>query len=95
FKALPQTNLYALYCGYIERVIAHQCARFSGQYNLGAPVTDWRIRRDRLAECRKIEENISQLRRDLKAETQFNRQVELNMRIKAAEKELALAVVSL
>jgi hypothetical protein len=44
-----------------------------------------------LAKCQRIEENISRLRRTLKAETQFNRQVELNMRIKTTEKELAAA----
>ncbi len=89
---LPQTNFYALYNGWMERLIAFQCARFSGQYRLGAPGTDWRARRGRLAECVRIEENITQLRRALKSETQFNRQVELNMRIKGVEKELASAV---
>ena len=91
FTMLPQTNFYTLYCGYIERIIAHQCAKFTGQYTLGTPGTDWQTRRVQLAKCRRIEENISQLRRDLKAETQFNRQVELNMRIKGIEKTLAAA----
>ena len=54
--------------------------------------TDWRARRDRLADCQRIEENITQLRRALKSETQFNRQVELNMRIKGLEKELVATV---
>ena len=91
FKAFVQTNLYTVYCGYIKRIIAHQCARFTGRYRLGAGETDWRTRRDRLVECREIEENIAQLRRGLKTETQFNRQVELNMRIKELARELAEA----
>ncbi|MGC9261205.1 MAG: DUF4391 domain-containing protein [Phycisphaerae bacterium] len=92
---LPQNNFYALYNGWLERIISLQCARFSGQYRSGTPETDWQIRRDQLAKCQQIEHNITELRRQIKSETQFNRQVELNVRIKAAEKELALAVVSL
>ncbi|NNM84939.1 MAG: DUF4391 domain-containing protein [Phycisphaerales bacterium] len=88
FKTLPQSNFHTLYCGYIERIIAHQCARFCGQYKLGAPGTDWRIRHNRLADCRRIKQNIAELRQKLKIETQFNRQVELNMRIKGLEKKL-------
>lgn len=95
FRALPQANLYTLYCGYIERIIAHQCAKFSGKYTLQPPAADWQSRRDQLAKCQQIEQNISELRRQLKSETQFNRQVELNMQIKGMEKKLALAVVSL
>ena len=89
FKALPQTNFYALYNGWIERLIAFQCARFSGQYRLGVPGADWQSRQYRMAECQRIEENIAELRRALQAEMQFNRQVEWNMRIKRLEKELA------
>ncbi len=77
-----------------QRIIAHQCAKFSGKYTLQPPPANWQSRRDQLAKCQQIEHNISELRRQLKAETQFNRQVELNMRIKVAEKELAFAVVS-
>ena len=55
------------------------------------PGANWQIRRDQLAKCRQIEQHIAELRRQIKAETQFNRQVQLNLRIKAAEKELALA----
>jgi len=91
FKALPQTNLYTLYNGWIDRLIGLQCARFSGQYKLGPPGAVWKIRRDQLARCQQIEQNIAELRSQLKSETQFNRQVELNMRIKAAEKGLAAA----
>jgi hypothetical protein len=91
FKALPQTNLYTLYNGWIDRLIGLQCARFSGQYKLGPPGAVWKIRRDQLAKCQQIEQNIAELRSQLKSETQFNRQVELNMRIKAAEKGLAAA----
>jgi hypothetical protein len=89
---LPQSNFYALYSGWLERIISLQCARFSGQYRLGTPGANWQIRRDQLAKCQQIEQHIAELRRQIKAETQFNRQVELNMRIKAAEKELAAAV---
>lgn len=58
---------------------------------LAPPGANWQIRRDQLAKCRQIEQHIAELRRQIKAETQFNRQVQLNLRIKAAEKELALA----
>ena len=85
---LPRANFYAMYSAWIARLIALQCAQFTGEYRLTPADVDWHARRDRLAECRRIEENITRLRRTLKAEAQFNRQVELNMRIKGLEKEL-------
>ncbi len=39
-------------------------------------------------------DNISQLRRDLKAGTQFNRHVQFNMRLKLMEKQLAMAAAN-
>jgi hypothetical protein len=86
---LPQTNFYALYNGWFERILSLQCARFSGQYRPAPPGTNWQARRQKLATCQRIVDSIGELRRQLKSETQFNRQVELNMRIKAEEKELA------
>ena len=86
---LPQTNFFALYNAWIARLVALQCAHFTGEYQLAPADADWQSRRSLLAECQRIEENIAELRRALQAETQFNRQVEWNMRIKRLEKELA------
>ncbi len=92
---LPRANFYAMYSAWVARLIALQCSQFTGEYRLTPADMDWHARRDRLAECLRTEENISQLRRTLETETQFNRQVELNMRIKGMEKGLALAAKSL
>jgi hypothetical protein len=47
-----------------------------------------RARRERLADCHELEGRIEELRAAIRKETQFNRQVELNVRIKQMEQEL-------
>ena len=90
-QRLPQTIFFALYQAWIARLVAYQCAQYTGKYRMTPADMHWEVRRHLLDDCRRIEENIAQLRRALETETQFNRQVELNMRIKGIEKTLAAA----
>jgi len=54
-----------------------------------------KARRRMLAECRELEAQIAEERNALNNEELFNRQVEMNGRIKKPEKELAQKVAAL
>ena len=87
-QTLPQTDFFALYSGLVDRVAGLEAARLSGEFRLGTSPQQAKQRLDRLADCRGIEQEIAELRAALKKETHFNRQVELNTRIKSLEAEL-------
>jgi hypothetical protein len=82
FSMLPQHNLFAFYSAMVERMIALNCARFSGAYALSEGSAKYQDRAARLAKCQELEQNLATLRTEIKNETQFNRKVELNMQIK-------------
>jgi len=85
---LPQTDFFALYSGLVDRVAALEAARLTGEYRLGSSPQQARDRLTRLADCRGIEQEIAELRASLKKENHFNRQVELNTKIKSLEQRL-------
>jgi len=87
---LPLQTYGTLYHAWVERFIGYECSQLSGTFTLGQ--TDDRL--ERLARCREIEVQISELRGQLK-KAAFNRQVELNTQIKQMERELAGMVVKL
>ena len=92
-RTLPHTDFKAFYDAWVDRVFALDCAARTGHY---VPVGD---RREAgfadLAACRDLESRIAEERAALKKETQFNRQVEHNVRIKQMEKELEQKVAAL
>jgi len=92
---LPHSNFRALYLALVERVIALDCANRTGSFDLEAAGDRSETRRQVLAACRDLEAHIAEERAALKKETQFNRQVERNVRIKKMEKELAQKVAAL
>lgn len=87
-SSLPQTHFYALYSALFERVVALEAARLTGVFELNGSADQVQERLGRIADCRGIEQEISELRAALKKETHFNRQVELNTKIKALEQRL-------
>lgn len=83
----PHTHFFAFYASGMERVVALACARLSGSFSLnGSAQAD--ARRERLARCRAIESQMAELRVTIKNEQQFNRQVELNTKVKKLEDQL-------
>ena len=80
-KNLSSLNFYAFYQSLVARVVALNAATRSGTYAAGTAekTTDRRLV---LAEIAALEREIAELRTQLKAETQFNRKLELNMAIK-------------
>lgn len=85
---LPHTHFFAFYSALVDRVIALECARLTGQYRLESTAQRRENRRQRLAACQELEVQIAENKAAIKAETQFNRQVELNTKIKQLEHQL-------
>lgn len=85
---LPHTHFLALYSGWVDRVIALDCARLSGVFRLESGAGGREERIARLAACRQLEDRISEYRAAIKKEVQFNRRVELNTKIKQLEAKL-------
>ena len=88
---LPQTSLYALYQGWIDRLQALQAARLTGSYQ--APLTreQAQVRQQALSDCEQLEAEINRLRLKAAKEKQLARQVELNLALKRVRAELAVA----
>jgi uncharacterized protein DUF4391 len=85
---LPHTHFFALYSALVDRVIALDCARLTGQYRVEASAKKRDDRRERLAACHELEVQVAELKAAIKKEHQFNRQVELNTHIKQLEDRL-------
>jgi uncharacterized protein DUF4391 len=84
FAGLPQANFYALYSAVVDRVMALLAARLTGRF----AVDSTGDRRGRLALCHALTEEIRELRAAVRNESAFNRQVELNTKIKGLERAL-------
>lgn len=91
----PQSHYYALYDGWHQRLLALACARLTGDYRVPSSAEKQSQRRETLAECHRLEGEISRLRAEIKKETRFNRQVELNTHIKQLEQQLRQATAGL
>lgn len=87
-SGLSHTHFFALYSGWVDRVVALECARLSGSFRLESAVERREVRKERLAVCRHLETQIAEHRAAIKKETQFNRRVELNTKIKQLEAKL-------
>lgn len=88
FADLPNAHFFALYSALMNRLVALECARLSGKYNLETSTMGKQARHDRLALCHDIENQIAGIKVAIKKETQFNQKVDLNTKLKALEKQL-------
>lgn len=87
----PQASLHALYQGWIECVQTLHAARRTQIYRAAATPDQAVARRQALADCQRLEGEISRLRTAAAKEKQLARQVELNLTLKRLEAELAAA----
>lgn len=78
------TNFLAFYNSYITRLLSLESAGYTGVFSLDSGV-DREERSSLLAQCRQIEDHIRSLRKAIKDEEHFNRQVEMNGKIKELE----------
>lgn len=85
---LPQPNYLVLYMSLVDRVVALRSACRTGEYHVlsdaGHQVEQHRL----LADADDLERRVNECRAMLKRETQFNRRVEANMRLKQLEGQL-------
>ena len=91
---LPQTNFQAFYNALYSRILAIICTEVSGRFTLPDELTD-AARLERLDTCRKFQRELVQLKKTIRKETSFARQVDLNVMIKKIEQELEKAVALL
>ncbi|EPD2103142.1 DUF4391 domain-containing protein [Pseudomonas aeruginosa] len=87
----PQASLHALYQGWIECVQSLHAARRTGSYQAAATPEQAAARRQALADCQRLEGEISRLRTQAAKEKQLARQVEMNLALKRIQAELAAA----
>ena len=87
-SVLPHTHFFAFYSAFTDRLVALDCARLTGEYRLESTATKCQARRDKLSICHKLEIQIAAHKAALNKEKQFNRKVELNIKIKDLEKQL-------
>lgn len=87
----PQATLHALYQGWVDCVQALLAARLTGSYQTPATPEQAAARRQALADCERLEAEVSRLRAQAAKEKQIARQVELNLTLKRVQAELAAA----
>jgi hypothetical protein len=85
---LPQTHFFALYSALMDRCVALDCAHLTGEFHIETTARRREHRRQRLAHCHELEVQIGELKAAIKAESAFNRQVDLNTKIKTLECQL-------
>lgn len=95
FDKLPKSHFLAFYSSFVDRVIALDCARLSGEFRIENTAELQKRRRENLAHCHELEVQIAELRAAIKKETRFNRQVQLNIRIKLLTEQLKADAIGL
>ena len=87
----PQATLHALYQGWVDCMQALLAARLTGSYQTPATPEQAAARRQALADCARLENEIDRLRAQAAKEKQLARQVEMNLALKRIQAELAAA----
>lgn len=87
----PQATLHALYQGWVDCVQALLAARLTGSYQTPTSPEQAAKRRQALADCERLEADVSRLRAQALREKQLARQVELNLTLKRVQAELTTA----
>lgn len=87
-SALPQCDLFALYQGWLDRVVALDAARITGQFIVPDSAERSRALREGLGNYARLQRELTMLRTQAAKEKQMGRRVELNLEIKRLEIEL-------
>lgn len=91
----PRADLYVLYQGWIDTLLALLAARVTGLFALAASPDQAAARREALRECARLDAEIARLRVVAAKEKQMPRQVALNLELKRAEAARAAALARL
>lgn len=84
----PKGNLYALYQGWLDTVLALKAAAITGQFTLHDVTSRLEQRRRALQRGVELQDRIAALRREARKASQLARQVELNLQLQKLESEL-------
>jgi hypothetical protein len=87
----PQATLHTLYQGWVDCVQALLAARLTGSYQTPTTPEQAAARRQALADCERLEAEVSRLRAQAAKEKQLAHQVDLNLTLKRVQAELAAA----
>jgi hypothetical protein len=87
----PQATLQTLYQGWMDCLQALLASRLTGSYQPATTPEQAAARRQALADCERLETEVSSLRKQAAKEKQLARQVELNLTLKRIQAELAAA----
>ncbi|MFI1589609.1 DUF4391 domain-containing protein [Streptomyces halstedii] len=87
----PQTDLLALYQGWMDHILALLAARVTGVFKASGTVEQAKERRSALEEMSKLELDLARLRSRARKERQTSRQVDLNLEIKRLQVRLVEA----
>jgi len=87
----PRTNLYALYRGWIDTVLAAKAAAITGNFVPAADANHAQDRAAALRTCAELEARIASIRSAAAKEKQLARRVELNTQLKTLRGKLEAA----
>ncbi len=88
----PQADLYGLYQGWIDTLLALLAARVTGVFAAATTPVQGATRREALRECARFDAEIVRLRSAAAKEKQVSKQVALNLELKRAEAARAAAL---
>ena len=94
-SGLHAGDLFALYQGLIDRVIALEAAAITGAFAIPETADRAATRREALAAHASLLRDIATMRVQAQRETQMNRRVELNVAIKRLEAEITRTLANL
>ncbi len=94
-SGLPSRNLFTLYQGWLDRVAALEATQITGAFTPPDSADRATALRDSLDDHARLQRDIVILRAQAEKEKQLNRRVELNLKIKRLEAELAATVKAL
>lgn len=87
----PRSDLFALYQGWIDTVMALQAAQLTGHFTASVSREQAAMRRAALRQCRDLTTEIATLRKAAAKEKQLARQVDLNLALLRLTSELTIA----
>ena len=87
----PRSDLFALYQGWIDTVVALQAAQLTGHFTASVSPEQAAMRRAALRQCYDLTTQIAALRKAAAKEKQLARQVDLNMTLLRLMSELTIA----
>ena len=94
-SGLPRRDLFTLYQGWLDRVAALEAARITGSFATPDSADRASALRDGLDTHARLGREVAPLRAQAEKEKQVNRRVELNIKIKRLEAEIAAISQSL